>query len=467
MQKTHCCFLSPVINTEKNSCLLLLCTCLVLILLCCTATTNEVTHSALNGTMCGEEDTVKTNGTILIDAEWITSKNRSKTKIKVNRLEHEKYKFKPIVIGESKAIRLMNAKNVEYYQRKLESPAAILWLLSIGGRGKRPIHMNYTMKRLYEKAYKMNIQLEIKETHLFDLVVSQDGLEQLIYNGKPIEKMPDAVLSRLGAKIDYFGLAVVRHLERMDVLVLNNHKALETSKDKLHTLQDLAAHNMPIPKTMIAKFPVDTQSIQREFKFPLILKHSSGTQGKGVMLIENLQHLSGISHMIDVSKPMVFQEYISKSSGRDIRVIVVGGKAVGAMMRIAKSGFKANFHQGGIVKKIRLSPAVEWLAIEATRLIGLEVAGVDILIDKDTYKICEINSSPGFMGFEMATEVDVPFHILDFVKLRTGVWKMKRKKAKTPVVIPVEEEHAKIEIQADGSQEYQSIASVAGIKDVE
>jgi hypothetical protein len=109
MPKTHCCFLSPVINTEKNSCLLLLCTCLVLILLYCTAattttTTNEVTHLALNGTMCGEEDTVKTNGTILIDAEWITSKNRSKTKIKVNRLEHEKYKFKPIVIGESKGM---------------------------------------------------------------------------------------------------------------------------------------------------------------------------------------------------------------------------------------------------------------------------------------------------------------------------------------------------------------------------
>jgi len=393
------------------------------------------------------------SNTILLDAEWLTSKSKNKTKIRVNRLEHEKYKFKPIVIGESKGIKLLNARNDDFYRRVLERPIATLWLLTVGGRGKRAIHFNYTMKRLFERAFRMNIQVEVRETHLFDLVVSQEGLEQLIYKGKPIDKLPDAVLSRLGAKIDYFGLAVVRHLEKMDVLVLNDHMALETSRDKLHTLQDLGAHNMPIPKTMIAKFPVDTASIQREFKFPIILKHSSGTQGKGVMLIENVEHLNGLSDMIDVSKPMIFQEYISNSSGRDIRVIVVGGKVVGAMMRVAKSGFKANFHQGGYVKKIKISPAVEWLAIESARLIGLEVAGVDILIDKSTYKICEINSSPGFMGFEMATEVDVPFHILDFVKLRTGVWKKKRnRRTKSPVVIPVQEEHTKIEVDADGAQ---------------
>jgi gamma-F420-2:alpha-L-glutamate ligase len=342
-------------------------------------------------------------------------------------------------------IKFLNARAQEYYERKLDRPIATLWLLTVGGRGKRPIRLNYTMKRIFERAYKMNIQVDFRETHLFDLIVSQEGLQVLVYKGQPIDKMPDAVLSRLGAKIDYFGLAVVRHLEKMDVLVLNDHHALETSRDKLHTLQDLGAHNMPIPKTMIAKFPVDTASIQREFNFPIILKHSSGTQGKGVMLIENMQHLNGLSDMVDVSKPMIFQEFISNSIGRDIRVIVVGGRVVGAMMRVANSGFKANFHQGGYVKKIKISQAVEWLALESARLIGLEVAGVDILIDKNSYKICEINSSPGFEGFEMATEVDVPWHILDFVKLRTGVWQKSgraNKKVKSPVVVPVEQEHA-------------------------
>ncbi len=406
-----------------------------------------------------------TTNTIMIDAEWQTSKFTNVTKVQVNKLEHKKYKFRPKVIGESKSITLMNAKDDAYYYRKLKDPIAVLWLLTVGGRGKRPIHLNYTMKRLYEKGHKMNIQVEFKETHLFDLVASQDGFEQLVYQGKSVSRMPDAVLSRLGAKIDYYGLAVVRHLEKMGVLVLNNHNALEVSRDKLHTVQDLAAHGMPIPKTMIAKFPPNEEIIKREFKFPLILKHSSGTQGKGVMLIETADHLKGISDMIDVSKPMIFQEFIANSAGKDIRAIVVGGKVVGAMMRVAKSGFKANFHQGGYVKKIKLSPAVEWLAIEATRLIGLDVAGVDILIDKNSYKICEINSSPGFNGFEMATEVDVPFHILDFVKLRTGVWQ-KRNREKKRVVIPVEEEVqepapaptptlATIEINVDASQTQQ------------
>jgi hypothetical protein len=147
--------------------------------------------------------------------------------------------------------------------------------------------------------------------------------------------------------------------------------------------------------------------------------------------------------MIDVSSPMIFQEFIAKSSGKDIRAIVVGGKVIGAMMRVARKGFKANYHQGGYVKGIKLSQAVEWLAIEAARLVDLEIAGVDLLIDQKTYRICEINSSPGFEGFELATGVDVPWRILDFVKIRTGVWKKpaSKKKKKKPMVVPVEDEH--------------------------
>jgi glutathione synthase/RimK-type ligase-like ATP-grasp enzyme len=147
--------------------------------------------------------------------------------------------------------------------------------------------------------------------------------------------------------------------------------------------------------------------------------------------------------MIDVSSPMIFQEFIAKSSGKDIRAIVVGGKVIGAMMRVARKGFKANYHQGGYVKGIKLSQAVEWLAIEAARLVDLEIAGVDLLIDQKTYRICEINSSPGFEGFELATGVDVPWGILDFVKIRTGVWKKpaSKKKKKKPMVVPVEDEH--------------------------
>lgn len=158
---------------------------------------------------------------------------------------------------------------------------------------------------------------------------------------------------------------------------------------------------------MIAKFPIDLDSIEREFQYPIILKKSSGSQGKGVMLVQNRDSLNDISDMIDTSKPLIFQEYISVSRGRDLRVFVIGGKVIGGMMRVAKKGeeldcpsltiiigFKANFSQGGYVKPVKLSPAVEWLAIESSKLCKLDIAGVDILIDQDTYKICEINSSP-------------------------------------------------------------------------
>lgn len=193
---------------------------------------------------------------------------------------------------------------------------------------------------------------------------------------------------------------------------------------------------------MIAKFPMELDAIEREFSFPMILKKSSGSQGKGVMLLRDAEHLDDVADMIDVSKPLILQEFISKSHGRDIRVIVVGGKAIGGMMRVAKKGFKSNFHQGGYVKPVKLSQAIEWLAIEAVRLIGLDVGGVDILIDNDTYKICEINASPGFQGFELATGINVAEKILEFSQLRTGIWKKSMPaRRKSTVFVPVEAEH--------------------------
>ena len=245
--------------------------------------------------------------------------------------------------------------------------------------------------------------------------------------------------------IDYWGLAVVRQFEKMDVLVLNGFDSLEMTRDKLQTLQQLAKDQIPIPKTMIARFPLETSIISRHFTYPIILKKSSGSQGKGVMLIESENQIKGLDDMLDVSKSMIIQEFIQASKGRDIRVIVVGGKAIGAMMRVAKSGFKSNFHQGGWVKPVKLSSSLEWLAITAAQSVDLDFAGVDILIDKDTYKICEINSSPGFEGFELATGLNVPEQFLNFVELRTSIWRKmdkKKKKGKNPPVrIPVEAEH--------------------------
>ncbi len=321
----------------------------------------------------------------------------------------------------------------------------MLWIL-ISRNPKEKFELSYALKRFYETAWKQNIQVAIINTHDIDLIASEEGLQKIVVKGTPISKLPDAVLPRMGAKIDYHSLAVIRQFEKMNVLLLNDHNSLEISRDKMHTIQQLAMFNLPIPKTMIAKFPVDVENIEREFNYPVILKRTSGSQGKGVILIRDRDHLTSIMDMIDTSHPMIFQQFIANSSGRDIRVIVVGGKVIGAMMRIAAKGFKSNFHQGGFVKPVKISRAVEWLALEAVRLIDLDVAGVDILIDTNSYRICEINSSPGFQGFEMATGVDVPKHIMNFIKLRTGIWS-KTKKTKPPT-----ERAIKIEVAADHVQ---------------
>ena len=164
----------------------------------------------------------------------------------VPKAHFEKYQFKPQVISENK-IEFYNAQDVSYYQRELKNPVLTVWLLTHGPAEGKPAKMNYTQKRLFETAWKMNIQVKIVETPRFDLVVSQEGLQHILYNGVKVEKLPDAVLPRLGAKINYFSMAVVRQFEKMGVLVLNPQDSLEISRDKLYTLQTRMCHNFFFP----------------------------------------------------------------------------------------------------------------------------------------------------------------------------------------------------------------------------
>jgi RimK family alpha-L-glutamate ligase len=235
--------------------------------------------------------------------------------------------------------------------------------------------------------------------------------------------LPDCLIPRIGT-VTYYALAIVRHFERLGVFILNSSQSMETSKDKLATLQLLASNNIPIPKTMLAKFPINISAIEKEFSYPLILKTITGSQGKGVFLLENRNKLNDIAALMEISKDpkinLILQEFISASKGKDIRVIVIGGRVIGAMLRTSKGeNFKANYSAGGKVKALDLNPAIEWLAIESSRLIGLDIAGVDILFDRENnYRICEINSYPGFEGFEKATGLDVPEEIFNYIKLR-------------------------------------------------
>lgn len=277
-------------------------------------------------------------------------------------------------------------------------------------------------------------------TNNFELVCSKDGLETILYNGKPVD-LPDCIITRVGASVDYFGLAVIRQLEKMGGLILNPRSSIEISRDKLLTVQHLAAHGLPIPKTILAKFPMNIDTIKKEFSYPVIIKKASGSQGKGIIKVDTHEQMTDLMEMIDVGKPLIFQEMIQASKGRDLRVFVIGGRVIGAMMRIASgNNFKANVHQGGSVKAVQVSSQVEWLVLETVKIIGLDIAGVDLLIDKDTYKICEVNSSPGFEGLEVALGIDIATCMFQYMKMRLGERPNANKKKNYEIVVPIYEE---------------------------
>ncbi|MBC8388001.1 MAG: RimK family alpha-L-glutamate ligase [Actinobacteria bacterium] len=291
-----------------------------------------------------------------------------------------------------------------------------IWILE-----KRKDFDSYTSKRFIETAKKMDVELKLVAPEELDLIVTKEGNKSILFNGNLIG-LPDCLIPRVGT-VTYYALAIIRHLERLGVFILNSSQSMETSKDKLATLQLLASNNIPIPKTMLAKFPLDISVIEREFDYPLIIKTITGSKGRGVFLLEDRNKLNDLANLMEISKDpkinLILQEFISSSRGRDIRVIVLGGRVIGAMLRTAvNNNFKANYSAGGVVAPFGLNPVLEWLAIESSRLINLDIAGVDILFDGDNYRICEINSYPGFEGFEKATGINVAEEVFKYIQVR-------------------------------------------------
>jgi len=292
-----------------------------------------------------------------------------------------------------------------------------IWVLA-----KKTATESYGNRRLLEEAEKENITLEIVSPEDFDIIVTKEGKRSILHNSQLVQ-LPDCLIPRMGSGTTYFALAVIRHLEKLGVFVVNSSLGIETAKDKLSTLQILASNNIPIPKTMLAKFPVNFENINKEFSYPLIMKTVSGSEGKGVFLCKNKSQMEDLAVFMEHSKDpkvnVIVQEFIAASRGKDIRVIVIGGRPIGAMLRSAQRGrFKANFSAGGKVKPFEMTNVIQWLAVESTQLIGLDISGVDILFDGDSYKVCEVNSSPGFQGFEEATGLNVPQIIFNYIRVR-------------------------------------------------
>lgn len=229
----------------------------------------------------------------------------------------------------------------------------------------------------------------------------------------------DAVIPRIGASNTFYGTAVLRHFETMGIYVLNESIAIARSRDKFRALQLLARKGIPMPLTGFAQSPDNTEDVIRMVGgAPLVIKLLEGTQGRGVILADS--HQSAVS-IINAFKGMhaniLVQEFIQESRGTDIRCLVIGNKVVAAITRHAKEGeFRANVHQGGSARKLRLTAEERAIAISAAKAMGLKVAGVDLVRSDRGPLVLEINSSPGLEGIETATQINIAGGIIQFIE---------------------------------------------------
>lgn len=235
------------------------------------------------------------------------------------------------------------------------------------------------------------------------------------------EELPqfDAVIPRIGASVTFYGTAVVRQFEMMGVYPLNESVAISRSRDKLRSMQLLSRKNVGLPVTGFANKPSDIPDlIDMVGGAPLVIKLLEGTQGIGVVLAETRKAAQSVLEaFMGLKSNIMVQEYIKEAGGADIRCFVIGDKVIAAMKRQALAGeFRSNLHRGGTASLIKLTPAERLTAVTAARLIGLNVAGVDILRSNHGPVVMEVNSSPGLEGIETATGKDLAANIIEFIE---------------------------------------------------
>ena len=243
------------------------------------------------------------------------------------------------------------------------------------------------------------------------------GEPDLYYRQKPLSHY-DAVLPRIGASITYYGTAVVRQFQEMDVFCANTAHGIANSRDKLRSLQVLSRHHIGIPQTTFVSEKKDVlPAIERVGGAPVIIKLIEGTQGIGVLLAETVRAAESMIELLQSQKQNVLiQKFVAESKGKDIRAFVVGDRVVAAMRRVAQGQeFRSNVHRGGVAEAVDLPPEYEETAVRAAQILGLRVAGVDMLEANSGPQIMEVNSSPGLEGIETCTGLDIAGAVVDYI----------------------------------------------------
>ena len=284
---------------------------------------------------------------------------------------------------------------------------------------------SYETNRLIEEFQKQDIEVQLVDPTTVDIFVNKDNKKSILVNGEPSD-LPQFVFPRTGSGTTYYIKAVIRHFERMGVPVINSSDAIDNVKDKLYTHQILAQSNLDIPKTMLLRHPIDIDFVQKNIGFPVIVKKISGSYGRGVFLCEDKKQLKQLVTMAELTKKsydIILQEFIKDTWGKDLRVFVVNDKVVGCMMRQATDDdFRANITRGGEGFPYEVNEQIEWLSSESSKALNLDIAGVDLLFDNGGYKICEVNSNPGFEGMENFTKKNIAEEIVSFIKMKIGAF---------------------------------------------
>lgn len=276
----------------------------------------------------------------------------------------------------------------------------------------------YSTRRLVEEAKKRGHHVKVIDTlRCYMNIASQNS--SIHYMGENLEGF-DAVIPRIGASVTFYGTAVLRQFEVMGVFPVNGSLAITRSRDKLRCMQTLARRKIGLPNTGFADSPDDIDDlITMVGGAPLVIKLLEGTQGIGVVLAETAHAAkSVIEAFMGLNANIMVQEYIAEAKGADIRCFVVGDQVIAAMKREAgKPGeFRSNLHRGGKASLVEITPEERDMAVRATKIMGLNVAGVDMLRSARGPLIMEINSSPGLEGIERVTGKNIAGIIIEFIE---------------------------------------------------
>ncbi|MGR8980500.1 MAG: 30S ribosomal protein S6--L-glutamate ligase [Gammaproteobacteria bacterium] len=288
----------------------------------------------------------------------------------------------------------------------------------------------YSTKRLIEAAEQRGHEVRVLDVLRCYMNITSHN-PSIHYRGEDLTGF-DAVIPRIGASVTFYGTAVLRQFEMMNVMPLNESVAISRSRDKLRSMQLLARKGIGLPVTGFANNPDDIADlISQVGGAPLVIKLLEGTQGIGVVLAETHKAAeSVIQAFMGLNANIMVQEFIKEAGGSDIRCFVIGEKVVASMKRQSAAGeFRSNLHRGGTATLIRLTPEERSTAVRAAKIMGLNVCGVDMLRSNHGPLIMEVNSSPGLKGIEAASGKDIAGLIIEFIENRFNVLETAKLKA--------------------------------------